>query len=150
MRDGGELGSGHAMVDRADSNAAEKCCGSLAKHYNIYVSLKPICVTHVLCTFFTKVRILYFDSQERCEGRGWLCGPVLQLAGWRPGPSRKLLRNISVMKRRAAAGGGTGLVCCRCCFYPHHNFHCSLSLSTRAGNEHPRRFHNHGEGPYRD
>ena len=111
-------------------------------------SLKPICVTHVLCTFFTKVRILYFDSQERCEGRGWLCGPVLQLAGWRPGPSRKLLRNISVMKRRAAAGGGTVLVCCRCCFYPHHNFHCSLSLSTRAGNEDPRRFHNHGEGPY--
>ena len=41
-----ELGSGHAMVDRADSNAAEKCCGSLAKHYNIYVWLKPICVTY--------------------------------------------------------------------------------------------------------
>ena len=36
MREGGELGSGHAIVDRADSNAAEKCYGSLAKHYNIY------------------------------------------------------------------------------------------------------------------
>ena len=109
-RDGWQLGSGHAIVDRADSNADEKCCGSLAKHYNIYVWLKPICVTYHVDTFFTKVRILYFASQERCEGRGWLCGPVLQLAGWRPGPSRKLLRNISVMKRRAAAGGGTVLV----------------------------------------
>ena len=52
MRDGGELGSGHAIVDRADSNADEKCCGSLAKHYNIYgvaqTNLCHTCIMYIL------------------------------------------------------------------------------------------------------
>ena len=27
-----------------------------------------------------------------------------------------------------AESGGRWRGLCRCCFYPHHNFHCSLSL----------------------